>query len=83
MKTPRGSLRLIAEQAGKNGVIARQGWAEGRVLLVRLARMEGANLRLMAIESTNDSIGNFDPDSNDLRAIDWYVVAQSNMKHEV
>lgn len=74
-------LMAASQKAGKSGVIARRGWTDGKVLLVRFYSVEGEKLRLILLEATDHSMGNYQPIDDDTYANDWEVVAQSIWKH--
>jgi len=76
----RGSLRKVAIEAGRHGVVTRSAWTDGRVLHLCEAQQLKDAFRLVALEVARDSFGNYNPTDEDLRAIDWRVISKSRYK---
>jgi len=72
-----GSITEIARKARVGGSIARRAWNDAQFVFVHKFSIAGGKMQLALIHATEDSFGAFAPTPEDLRALDWFVIAYS------
>jgi len=74
------NLVVAANEAGQDGVIAREAWHDQTVVLVRKFDIQDGQARTVMLSASASDMGNYDPSEEDLRATDWFVVSRSKRK---